>query len=214
MSTIHLPSSLASLYPKLDVSVLEHTLNVFGLTDITVAEAFIAQCAHESGGFSRFTENLNYSAEGLAKTWKRFRNTDGTPNELAKSIARNPREIANAVYNGRMGNRPDSDDGWNYRGRGAIQITGRANYQAVSEVMAQYGVVESPEVVMVSPDCLAKYPLCLGSACAFWVMNNLSRYVSDFTTLTRKINGGTVGLDDRKAQLAKVRACFTNLEKY
>lgn len=214
MTNLHLPSSLSALYPKLDVSALEHALNVFGLTDITVAQAFIAQCAHESGGFARFTENLNYSAEGLARTWKRFRNADGSPNEMAKSIARNPHAIANAVYNGRMGNRPDSDDGWNYRGRGAIQITGRANYEAVAKVMAQYGVVESPEVVMGSPDSLAEYPACLYSACAFWVMNNLTRYVGDFTTLTRKINGGTVGLNDRKKQLAKVKACFADLEKF
>lgn len=214
MSTIHLPSSLGSLYPKLDVNVLEQSLNIFGLTDIEVAEAFIAQCAHESGGFSRFTENLNYSADSLAKTWKRFRNADGSPNDIAKSIARNPHEIANAVYNSRMGNRPDSDDGWNYRGRGAIQITGRDNYNAVSKVMAQYGVIESPENIMASPDYLAEYPYCLSSACAFWVMNNLSRYVGDFTTLTRKINGGTVGIEDRKKQLSKVKACFADLERF
>lgn len=179
-----------------------------------VAQAFIAQCAHESAGFSRFVENLNYSAEGLAKTWRsRFANADGTPNATARKIARNPQEIANAVYNGRMGN-VNPNDGWNFRGRGAIQITGRANYEAVGRIMAQYGVIESPEVILDNPDLLASDPHNLSSACAYWVMNGLSRYAGDMKTLTRKINGGLVGLDDRLAQLAKVRACFTNLEKY
>ena len=214
MTTLHLPSGLSTLYPKLNLSTLEHELNAFGLTDVTVAQAFIAQCAHESAGFSRFVENLNYSAEGLAKTWRsRFANADGTPNATARKIARNPQAIANAVYNGRMGN-VNPNDGWNFRGRGAIQITGRANYEAVGRIMAQYGVIESPEVILDNPDLLASDPHNLSSACAYWVMNGLSRYAGDMKTLTRKINGGFVGLDDRLAQLAKVRACFTNLEKY
>ena len=213
MTTLHLPSSLSAIYPKLNLSTLEHELNAFGLTDVTVAQAFIAQCAHESAGFSRFTENLNYSAEGLAKTWRsRFANADGTPNSLARRIARNPQEIANAVYNGRMGN-VNPNDGWNFRGRGAIQITGRANYERIGRVMASYGVIESPEVLLRSPDVLASDPHNLSSACAFWVVNNLSKYASDFKTLTRKINGGLVGLDDRLNQLAKVKACWTSLEK-
>ena len=214
MSTIHLPSSLSTLYPHLNLETLTHELNVFEITDPSAVQAFIAQCAHESAGFSRFTENLNYSAEGLAKTWsKRFANPDGTPNELAQSIARNPQKIANAVYNGRMGNQPNSNDGWNFRGRGAIQITGRANYEAIGRIMAQYGVIESPEVILNNPDLLASDPHNLSSACAYWVMNGLSRYASDFKTLTRKINGGLVGLDDRLDQLAKVKACWTTLEK-
>ena len=214
MTTLHLPSSLSAIYPKLNLSTLEHELNAFGLTDVTVVQAFIAQCAHESAGFSRFTENLNYSAEGLAKTWRsRFANADGTPNATARRIARNPQEIANAVYNGRMGNQPDSNDGWNFRGRGAIQITGRANYERIGRVMASYWVIESPEVLLRSPDVLASDPHNLSSACAFWVVNNLSKYANDFKTLTRKINGGLVGLDDRLDQLAKVKACWTTLEK-
>ena len=214
MSTIHLPSSLSTLYPKLNLESLEHELNVFELTDPTVAQSFIAQCAHESAGFSRFIENLNYSAEGLARTWRsRFANPDGTPNATAYACARQPQKIANAVYNGRMGNQPDSNDGWNFRGRGAIQITGRANYERIGRVMASYGVIESPEVILRSPDVLASDPHNLSSACAFWVVNNLSKYANDFKTLTRKINGGLVGLDDRLAQLAKVKACWTTLEK-
>ena len=114
MSTIHLPSSLSTLYPHLNLETLTHELNVFEITDPSAVQAFIAQCAHESAGFSRFTENLNYSVEGLARTWRsRFANPDGTPNATAYACARNPQKIANAVYNGRMGNQPNSNDGWN-----------------------------------------------------------------------------------------------------
>jgi putative chitinase len=172
----------------------------------TVARAgdFIGQCAHESANFTQLTENLNYSAQGLANTWpKRFAVLDSAgnpvkpyaPTVLAKRIERNPEIIANNVYANRMGNGgPDSGDGWRYHGRGLIQLTGCANYTA-------FGLTINMTPAQVV-DYAQTFEGAVESACWFWGTNKLNQYADsgDIETMTRRINGGTNGLDDRIAK--------------
>jgi putative chitinase len=161
--------------------------------------AFLAQCGHESGGWTIFEENLNYSAKGLRGIFKKYFPND----EIANEYARQPRKIANRVYANRMGNGPESsDDGWKYRGRGPIQLTGRNNYTAFAKDMFEdwENVVENPDWVTADRD------YALMSAIWFWNTNKLNRWADDsataestaFITLTRRINGGTIGLDCRQ----------------
>jgi putative chitinase len=157
---------------------------------------FLAQVGHESGGLTVFTENLNYRAERIAKVWpRRFAGI-----EAARPCAGNPRRLANTVYGGRMGNGPpETGDGWRYRGRGYIQITGRRTYAAIGR-LSGLGLVDEP-------DLAARPGHALLTACAFWQWRDLNALCDgrDFTGLTRRINGGTNGLRDRKAWLDKVR---------
>jgi putative chitinase len=149
--------------------------------------AFVAQCAHESGGFRFLTENLNYRAESLVKTWPRYFNTSN-----AGSYARNPQRIANRAYANRMGNGDEaSGDGWRFCGRGLIQLTGRSNYQVFADS------IETD--INDIPDYLATFEGAVQSACWFWETNNLNKWadLGDIVTLTKRINGGTLGLDDR-----------------
>jgi putative chitinase len=149
--------------------------------------AFVAQCAHESGGFRFLTENLNYRAESLVKTWPKYFNTSN-----AGSYARNPQRIANRAYANRMGNGDEaSGDGWRFCGRGLIQLTGRSNYQAFADS------IETD--INDIPDYLATFEGAVQSACWFWETNNLNKWadLGDIVTLTKRINGGTLGLDDR-----------------
>jgi len=149
--------------------------------------AFVAQCAHESGGFRFLIENLNYRAESLVKTWPRYFNAGN-----AGSYARNPQRIANRAYANRMGNGDEaSGDGWRFCGRGLIQLTGRSNYQAFADS------IETD--INDIPDYLATFEGAVQSACWFWETNNLNKWadLGDIVTLTKRINGGTLGLDDR-----------------
>jgi putative chitinase len=149
--------------------------------------AFVAQCAHESGGFRFLNENLNYRAESLVKTWPRYFNAGN-----AGSYARNPQRIANRAYANRMGNGDEaSGDGWRFCGRGLIQLTGRSNYQAFADS------IETD--INDIPDYLATFEGAVQSACWFWETNNLNKWadLGDILTLTKRINGGTLGLDDR-----------------
>ena len=149
--------------------------------------AFVAQCAHESGGFRFLTENLNYRAESLVKTWPKYFNTSN-----AGSYARNPQRIANRAYANRMGNGDEaSGDGWRFCGRGLIQLTGRSNYQSFADS------IETD--INDIPDYLATFEGAVQSACWFWETNNLNKWadLGDIVTLTKRINGGTLGLDDR-----------------
>lgn len=159
-------------------------------------EMFLAQCAHESAGFTRFVENLNYSADGLMRTWpSRF-----TKYELAVEYARQPEKIANFVYANRLGNGNESSgDGWEYRGRGAIQITGRWNYRK-----AGMGVGYPLEQF---PNDAATPTVGAQVACWFWSTNGLNELADagDFKGITRRINGGYTGQDSRELWLAKVR---------
>jgi putative chitinase len=162
---------------------------------------FFAQTAHETGGFKAFSENLNYSAKGLRGIFGKYFPTDA----LANQYARKPEKIANKVYASRMGNGDEaSGDGWKYRGRGALQLTGKDNYQA----FANY--CKRPDV-MTNPDLVAG-ELAFESAMFFFERNNLWAIcdkglgVPAITALTKRINGGTHGLDDRIAKTNKFSA--------
>jgi putative chitinase len=150
--------------------------------------AFIAQCTHESGGFKRLKENLNYKWESLRKVFPKYFPTD----ELAQEYAHEQEKIANRVYGGRMGNGDESSgDGSRYRGRGLIQLTGKNNYTKFADSIGM-------EVEMV-PALLESFEGAVESACWFWKTNNLNQYADagDILTMTKRINGGTIGLEDR-----------------
>jgi putative chitinase len=152
--------------------------------------AFIAQCSHESAGFTALKENLNYKAETLTKLWPKL-----FPAGIAKAYASMPNKqeaIANRAYGSRMGNGPEeSGDGFKFCGRGLIQLTGRNNYQAFADSLE----MDIDDV----PEYLATFEGAAQSACWFWEENKLNQWAdkSDILTLTKKINGGTIGLEDR-----------------
>ena len=150
--------------------------------------AFIAQCAHESGSFNFLQENLNYKADSLMRVFKKYFPTA----ELATQYAHKPEMIANRVYANRMGNGPEeSGDGWKYCGRGLIQLTGKQYYTRFAESL-DIGVEEASEF-------LSTFEGAIQSACWFWESNNLNQYADngDILTMTKRINGGTIGLEDR-----------------
>lgn len=153
--------------------------------------SFLAQCAHESGEFKALKENLNYRPETLRKIFPKYFPTD----ELARQYASMPNKqeaIASRVYANRMGNGPEeSGDGYRYCGRGLIQLTGKQNYQAFADS------IETP--VEELPEYLATFEGAVQSACWFWETNSLNQYADsgDILTMTKRINGGTIGLDDR-----------------
>ena len=158
--------------------------------------SFLAQCGHESGGFTAIKENLNYKAESLVRVWPRYFNTGN-----ANDYAHNQEKIANRAYANRMGNGDEaSGDGYRFCGRGLIQLTGRSNYQAFADSIQ--------EDINNLPDYLATFEGCVQSACWFWEANNLNQYADnyDLLTMTKKINGGTLGLDDRTARYKKALA--------
>ncbi|AZC17598.1 glycoside hydrolase family 19 protein [Pseudomonas sp. CMR5c] len=150
---------------------------------------FLAQVGHESGQLRSLVENLNYSAEALARTWpNRF-----TP-QTAGAYARQPEKIANKVYGGRMGNGPDaSGDGWRFRGRGLLQVTGRSNYRAAGEGLGL--------PLEAQPELLEQAEHAAQSAAWWWAAHGLNDLADkgDFLTITKRINGGTNGLEDRQA---------------
>lgn len=151
--------------------------------------AFLAQIAHESGGFNFVIENLNYSADGLRKVFPKYFPTQ----ELATQYARQPDKIANRVYANRMKNGPESSgDGFKFRGRGLIQLTGRDNYTRFSEALGI--TLEETIQYLETPNG------AVTSAGWFWDNNKLNTYCDkdDFIGLTKRINGGTIGLEDRK----------------
>ena len=155
--------------------------------------AFLAQCAHESGGFSVLKENLNYRWQTLRKIFPKYFPSD----ELAQAYASQPNKqelIANLVYANRMGNGPpESGDGYRFCGRGLIQLTGRDNY---SWFAASLDIT-----VEAAAEYLETFEGAAQSACWFWETNNLNQWADrgDILTLTKKINGGTIGLEDRIA---------------
>ena len=157
---------------------------------------FLAQCGHESGGFTAFSENLNYSAKGLRTVFPKYFPDDS----VANAYERNPEKIANKVYANRMGNGPESSgDGWKYRGRGMIMTTGKDNYTEFSK----YSGLDAVN----NPDSLSSYmSVAIKSAIWFWNKNKLNSYCdkNDFIGLTKKINGGLNGLEDRQDKLKKL----------
>ena len=152
--------------------------------------AFMAQCGHESGGFTLMQENLNYSAKGLVGTFKKYFPTEAH----AKPYERKPEMIANRVYANRMGNGDEaSGEGWYFRGRGIIQITGKNNYTKCSQSLFE------SNVLVENPDLLLETEYAIHSACWFWSAARLNELadIGDIKTMTKRINGGFIGLEDR-----------------
>jgi putative chitinase len=177
---------------------------------------FLSQCAHESGGFERLQENLNYSADGMAGIWpKRFavlgpdkkpvkKDGKNQPNKFALALHRKPEMIANVVYSSRMGNGPtESGEGWLYRGRGLKQLTGKDNHRACS---AGLGVD-----LVSNPDMLLEPVYAARSAAWFWSTNKCNAFADagDIEGLTKKINGGLIGIDDRKKRYASAMSSLS-----
>jgi putative chitinase len=184
----------------IDGKWLEPLLETFEKYDISTPKrqaAFIGQCMHESGNFKLLEENLNYSAKGLMATWpSRFPTED-----FANQYHRQPEKIANRVYGGRMGNADESSgEGWKYRGRGIKQLTGKENYERCGSGL---GVD-----LVGNPDLLLDLKYAALSAGWFWNKHNLNDLAdkADIETMTKRINGGLLGLDARKAAIAKAES--------
>lgn len=166
----------------------------YEMTTTVRMAAFLAQCAHESAGFTALSENLNYSADGLRKVFKKYFPTV----ESTTGYARSPQKIANKVYANRMGNGDEaSGDGWTYRGRGLIQLTGKNNYTKFGSY------IEKP--LDQVPAYLESKEGALESAAWFFQINNLNAYADkgDIKGMTKRINGGYHGLEDRQARYEK-----------
>ena len=171
---------------------LEETFAKYDISTPVRQAFFIGQCAHESGNFKTLQENLNYSAEGLMKTWpSRF-----PTKEMADQYARNPTKIAGKVYNGRLGNTSE-EEAAQYLGRGLIQLTGKENY-------ANCGLGIGVDL-LADPALLLDPRYAALSAGWFWNKKGLNSLADaqDYETMTKRINGGLIGLDDRKAKIAK-----------
>lgn len=169
----------------------------FKLTNAQAAH-FFGQCAHESGNFKVFSENLNYSADGLTKIFKKYFPTVAS----TAGYARKPEKIANKVYANRMGNGPESSgDGWKFRGRGPIQLTGKDNYTAFAAAVGRPDILTNPDIVAGE--------LAFESALWFFRKNGLLEVANKgistavITQITKRVNGGTHGLDDRIAKTTK-----------
>lgn len=194
--------------PDIWAAALNAILPKYGIDTPLRIAAFLAQCGHESDGFTDLVENLNYSDVALATTWPNRYAVDSkakakVPNELAKRLARHPEAIANNCYANRLGNGNEaSGDGWAHIGRGAIQCTGKGNYinfarsagKPYTEITAY---LETPEGAVES-------------ACWFWKNNELNTPADNGRNdiLTRRINGGYNGLADRNARYAQARQIF------
>jgi putative chitinase len=178
----HIPDSVIAQIPD--------TAKKFGITNPLRLAHFLAQCGHESGGFKAVSENLNYSADGLKKIFPKY-----FPGNLNESYAKKPEKIASRVYASRMGNGDEaSGEGYKFRGRGYIQLTGKSNYTSLTKFIGE-DCVSNPDLVST------KYPLA--SAAFFFQSNSLwticDKGSSDdvVTAVTKRVNGGTIGLADR-----------------
>jgi putative chitinase len=176
---------------------LEETFAKYDISTPARQACFIGQCAHESGNFKTLQENLNYSAEGLIKTWpSRF-----ATKEIADQYARQPAKIAGKVYNGRLGNTSEEEASM-YLGRGLIQLTGRENY-------ANCGTALGIDFIG-NPNLLIEPKYAALSAGWFWNKKGLNSLAdtADIETMTKRINGGLIGLEDRKTKIAKALAAL------
>jgi putative chitinase len=177
--------------PDTVIAQLPDTIAKFELNTPLRLAHFLAQAGHESGGFKAVNENLNYGAKGLLGIFKKYFPTQ----EKALLYERKPEKIANLVYGGRMGNGVEATgEGWKFRGRGYIQLTGKDNYKAFDAVVAE-SIVDNPDLVAT------KYPLL--SAAWFFHKNGLHKIADQgatdavVTSVTKRVNGGTIGLADR-----------------
>jgi putative chitinase len=195
---------LNKLHNKIPVQVLNELGDVmkqFGITNSFRLTHFLAQVAHESGNFKHVRENLNYSTEGLLKVFPKYFDKNTAP-----LYARRPQAIANMVYNGRMGNKLKSNDGWMFRGAGFLQLTGRTNFKAFSDFIGDPNIMDNPDLVAT------KYPLT--SAGWFFEKRGLWKICDEgvhqdiVKKVTLKVNGGYNGLSDR---LSKTNVLFNIL---
>jgi len=185
---------LAQILPKnpyLDhwYKALCEILPDYDINTVPRVAAFLAQTAHESGGYTALKENLNYRAVTLRKVFPKYFPND----DIANAYAQKPEMIANRVYGGRMGNGDEhSGDGFKYCGRGLIQLTGKDNYTRFAQS------IETP--VEEVPEFLGTFEGAIQSGCWFWESNNLNQFADsgDILTMTKRINGGTIGLEDRQ----------------
>jgi putative chitinase len=191
---------LQALHPILPAQVMAELPSVmekFGISNPLRLSHFLSQCAHESGGFKLVRENLNYSKDGLMKVFPKYFKDPKT----AEAYARKPEKIANRVYASRMGNGDEaSGDGWKFAGKGYIQLTGKDNYKQFSDFIGE-DCVANPELVAT------KYPLT--SAAYFfnknglWTICDKGATADVVTSVTKRVNGGTHGLDDRLSKFNK-----------
>jgi putative chitinase len=195
-------AALKGHVPDAVIAQIPDTAKKFGITNTLRLAHILGQCAHESGNFKILQENLNYSADGLKKIFGKY-----FPGNLSESYAKQPEKIANRVYSSRMGNGDEaSGDGYRYKGRGAIQLTGKSNYEAFDKLVED-DVVANPDLVAT------KYSLM--SAAWFFSKNNLWALCdkgideASITSVTKRVNGGTHGLSDRIEKTSK----FYNLLK-
>ncbi len=177
--------------PDTVIGQIPGVMEKFGVNTPLRLAHFLAQCGHESGGFRLTQENLNYSAKGLMGIFKKYFPTQA----LADAYARKPEKIANRVYGNRMGNGPEaSGEGFKFRGRGYIQLTGKQNYTAFDLAV--------PDDILANPD-LVSTKHALASAAWFWKKNGLNLIADTgsstevVTKITKRVNGGTIGLADR-----------------
>jgi putative chitinase len=171
---------------------LQAVFDKYGINTPIRQASFIGQCQHESNNFRVLEENLHYSADGLMRVWpSRF-----PDRSVAEQYANNPEKIANKVYAGRLGN-TEEGDGWAYHGRGLIQLTGRDNYRNCGDALGL--------ALITNPELLAMPKGAALSAGWFWNKHGLNDLADnrDFETMTKRINGGTLGLDDRIAKINK-----------
>jgi putative chitinase len=174
--------------------VLEQLLPDYEINTTQRIAAFIAQCAHESAEFTAIKENLNYKWESLRRVFPKYFPTDA----IAQQYAHQQDKIANRAYANRIGNGPEeSGDGYKYCGRGLIQVTGKSNYQAFADSLE----MDVNDV----PAFLETFEGAAQSACWFWESNNLNKFADtgDILKMTKVINGGTLGLEERKAHYAR-----------
>ena len=174
------------------VDAINTTFDKFGINTPVRQACFIGQASHECNNFRTLEENLNYKAEALMRLWsKRFPTL-----EVANQYAKNPQKIANKVYADRMGNRDEaSGDGYRFRGRGCFQLTGHANY-------FHAGTACGVDFVM-QPDLVATPQYAPMTAGWFWNTHELNQFADsrDYVTMTKRINGGTIGLEERVAKI-------------
>lgn len=187
--------------PQLWADCLSEALPQYRIdTSVRIAQ-FIAQTGHESAHYNILRENLNYSADALLRVFRKYFSTP----EFAATYARQPEKIANRVYANRMGNGNEvSGDGWLYRGRGIIQITGKNNYRMCSMYLFE------DDRLLKDPGMLTEPLYAVKSACWFWLANDINKVAEDVRTATRIINGGTHGLADREQLFATALKVLSN----
>lgn len=180
---------------------LEEQMTKYGIISDLSRQHFLAQIGHESGSLRYTEENLNYSVIGLMKVFSRY-----FPNEqTAIPYARQPEKIANRVYANRMGNGNESSgDGWRYRGRGLIQLTGKENYQRFFNAQADEALINDPDLIAEDPN------FAVEAACWFWASRELNKHAEndDLKAVTLRVNGGHNGLNDRERYLERAKTAF------